>query len=301
MPATKLPPLNAVRVFEAAGRLGAFAAAADELGVTPSAVSHQVAALERHLGVKLFTRNGRRVALSSAGEAYLRQVGDCFDRLGEATARLQSGGAPSGLTVLCAPSFASKWLLPRIGDFTSRHPEWQVRIVATTQRSLAGEADAGIFYGRPDDPGLVAVPIVRERLMPLCSPVLMERGPSLARPADITGHVLIEANNRRVWRNWLDMHGVGEGDVRTMLSVERSLFAIDAAVRGLGVILESDFLAAEELADGRLVAPFADIEDAQAEEAYFLCARRTARDAPPVRAFTEWVRRETGLAGRTRA
>lgn len=296
MPRHKLPPLNAIRVFESAGRLGTFAAAADELGVTPSAVSHQVAALEQHLGLKLFTRTGRRIALNGAGEAYLRQVGACFDRLGDATARLRSGGAPTALTVICAPSFASKWLLPRIGDFASGHPQWQVRIVASTQRSLAGEADAGIFYGAPDDPGLVTVPIVRERLVVLCNPSLLERGPPLEQPGDITGHVLIEANNRRVWRNWLDMHGIGEGDVRTMMSVERSLFAIDAAVRGLGIILESDFLAADELADGRLVAPFADIENMQAEEAYFLCVRAAARDAPPVKAFTDWVRRETGLA-----
>jgi len=297
MPRNALPPLTAVRAFEAAGRLGAFAAAAAEMGVTPSAVSHQVAALERHLGLKLFTRNGRRIALNRAGETYLRQVGDCLDRLGTATASLRDGSAQAALTVLCAPSFASKWLLPRIDTFTSAHPEWQVRIVASTARTLASEADVGIFYGEPDDPGLVTVPVVRERLVVLCSPSLLQRGPPLARPGDIARHVLIEANNRRDWRNWLDMHGLGAGDIRTMMSVERSLFAIDAAVRGLGIILESDFLAAEEIADGRLVAPFGDSENAKLEEAYFLATRGTAQDRPPVIAFGDWMRRETGLAG----
>lgn len=295
MPGSKLPPLTAIRAFEAAGRLGTFAAAAGELGVTPSAVSHQVAALERHLGLRLFKRNGRRIALSGAGETYLRQVGDCLDRLGAATASLRDGSAQTALTVLCAPSFASKWLLPRIDTFVAAHPEWQVRIVASTARSLTSDADVGIFYGQPDDPGLATEPIVRERLVVLCSPMLLERGAPLAAPGDITRHVLIEANNRRVWKNWLDMHGLGASDVRTMMSVERSLFAIDAAVRGVGIILESDFLAAEEIADGRLVAPFGDRENANIEDAYFLASRGTAQDGSPVEAFSDWVRRETGL------
>lgn len=302
MPRTTLPPLNAVRAFDAAARLGSFRAAADELRVTPSAVSHQIAKLEDFLGLPLFDRAARRVLLNSAGEVYFRQVDDALKRLASATGNLAPDSANRALTVLAAPSFASKWLIPRIDAFLREHPEWRVRIEATVARQLSSEADIGIFYGRPEGAGLRVMPVVTERLLVLCSPALLEKGPPLRQPSDLAHHVLIEANNRQKWRDWLHLHDMREESIPAIMAVERSSFAIDAAVRGVGVILESDFLAADELAEGKLVMPFVETH-AAAEDAYFLAVREMPRPEPAVEAFMAWVWREiarTRREGRAR-
>lgn len=288
----KLPPLNALRMFEAAARLGGFKAAATELGVTPSAVSHQIAKLEDFLGLALFAREGRRVTLNSAGEVYHRQVDDALKRIAAATATLGTGVAGAALTVLAAPGFASKWLIPRIDAFLRDHPEWRVRIEARVARQLSSDADVGIFYGEPEAGGLTVTPLVAERLLVLCSPHLLERGPPLGQPSDLAGHVLIEANNRHMWRDWLHARGLREESIPATMAVERSSSAIDAAVRGVGVILESDFLAADELAEGRLVVPFAEAHTARPENAYFLAVRDMPRNRPAADAFTAWIGRE---------
>jgi len=292
MPGTELPPLNAVRVFEAAARLGNFKAAAEELNVTPSAISHQVANLETFLGTPLFSRSGRRVKLNTSGETYLRQVDDIFERLAKATQSITSGATDMQLTVLASPSFATKWLLPRIDKFLKQHPDWRVRVEASTNRHLPADTDIGIFYGSPEGAGLTVGPLVTERIMVLCAPHLLETGPPARQPADLADHVLIESNTRQMWHGWLKQRGVKPSKVRRMMSVERSSFAIDAATRGLGVILESDFLAADELAEGKLVALFDENTVTQAEEAYFLATRKTAGHKPAVEAFMTWLEQE---------
>jgi len=283
MPRSTLPPLNAVRAFDAAARLGSFRAAADELRVTPSAISHQIAKLEAFLGLALFHRAGRRVVLNAAGEVYFRQVEDALQRLSGATDNLKRDIGAGALTVLAAPSFASKWLIPRIDAFLHEHPEWRVRIEATVSRQLSSDADLGIFYGVPQDAGLTVTPVVAERLLVLCSPALLEKGPPLGQPADLARHVLIEANNRQKWRDWLHAHDMREESMRAIMAVERSSSAIDAAVRGVGVILESDFLAADELAEGKLVVPFVEPDAAPPEDAYFLAVRERRVPSRPSR------------------
>lgn len=304
MPRTRLPPLNAVRAFEAAARLGSFRAAGDELRVTPSAISHQIAKLEDFLGLALFDRAGRRVFLNAAGEAYFRQVDDALKRLAAATDNLTPDSDDATLIVLAAPSFVSKWLIPRIDAFLREHPEWRVRIEATVARQLSIGADIGIFYGKPEEQGLEVMPVVAERLLVLCSPLLLERGPPLRQPSDLARHVLIEANNRRKWRDWLHARDMREESMPAIMAVERSSSAIDAAVRGVGVILESDFLAADELAEGKLVVPFIETPPARPEDVYFLAVRETPRIKPAVGAFTAWIGREiarTRDEGRARA
>lgn len=296
MPAFNLPPLNALRVFEAAARLGSFKAAAEELCVTPSAVSHQVANLEAVLNVPLFDRAGRRLSLNEAGEAYQRSIHDALSRLSQATQDVASETAMLALTILAAPGFAGKWLMPRIDDFLREHPEWRVRIEATTAQYLPNNADVGIFYGPPAGPGLAVTPIVTERVLVLCSPRLLEQGPQLVRPADLARHVLIESRNRQQWRSWLADHGMENMAIRREMSVGRSVMAIDAAVQGLGIILESDFLAADEIASGRLIAPFGDIEFPPAEDAYFLVTRQGSPHKRPVASFVAWIEREIAAA-----
>jgi len=296
MPAFNLPPLNALRVFESAARLGSFKAAAEELHVTPSAVSHQIANLEAALNVPLFDRAGRRHSLNETGEAYSRAIHDALSRLSRATQEVADNSADMALNILASPSFASIWLMPRIDDFLSEHPEWRVRVEATSAQSLLSDADVGIFYGAPTDAGLDVTPIVSDRILVLCSPKLLEQGPPLARPRDVASHVLIGSRNRQQWRNWLKSHSIDNTSVRREMSVGRSNVAIEAAVQGLGVILESDFLAAGEIADGRLIAPFDDIESPPIEDAYFLVTRHGSPDKRPVAAFVEWIKREVAVA-----
>ncbi|MCG8649417.1 MAG: LysR substrate-binding domain-containing protein, partial [Pirellulales bacterium] len=243
-----LPSLNALRVFEAAARLGSFKAAADELCVTPSAVSHQIANLEASLDVPLFHREGRKLQLNDAGDAYRHRIHDALMQLALATDEVIAGATAPALTVIAAPSFASKWLMPRLDDFLGDRPELRVRVEATTDQRHLGTADVGIFYGVPREPGLIVRPFIAERMLVLCSPALLESGPPLQVPSDLAGHVLIDARNRLRWRNWLAGRGLENLTIRREMAVGRSTMAIEAAVNGLGVILESDFLAAEEIA-----------------------------------------------------
>ena len=285
-----------MRAFEAAARLGSFKAAAEELCVTPSAVSHQVANLEAVLNVSLFDRDGRRLSLNETGEAYQRGIHDALSRLSRATQEVADNSADLALNILASPSFASIWLMPRIDDFLSEHPEWRVRVEATSAQSLLSDADVGIFYGAPTDAGLDVTPIVSDRILVLCSPKLLERGPPLTQPRDVASHVLIGSRNRQQWRNWLRSHSIDNTAVRRELSVGRSNVAIEAALQGLGIILESDFLAAAEIADGRLIAPFENMDTPPAEDAYFLATRHGSQDKRPVAAFVEWIKREIAVA-----
>jgi len=297
MSAFTLPPLNALRVFEAAARLGSFKAAAAELCVTPSAVSHQVAHLESVLKTPLFQRDGRRLALSPAGDAYRRRIHDALSQLAVATEAFVAGGRAPTLTVLAAPSFASKWLMPRLNDFLDAHPALRVRVEAGMDRRQLGAADVGIFYGAPAAARDLAVtPLVAERMLVLCSPALLEKGPPLRTPADLAAHVLIDANNRLRWRRWLADRGVEDMAIRREMSVGRSTMAIEAAVKGLGVILESDFLTAEEIADGRLVEPFGQGDEAPAEDAYYLATHAGIAQDGPAAAFAAWLTRAVAAA-----
>lgn len=295
MTAPHIPPMNALRAFEAAARLGSFKAAADELNVTPSAVSHQIANLEASLRVSLFHRNGRHLSLSEPGERYWRQVRDALSRLAAATEAIADAAGPHVLTVVAAPSLAGKWLMPRLDGFLRAHPDLRVRVEASADRRRLGDADAGIFYGPPAEPGLIVTPIITERMAVLCSPTLLRDGPPLEKPEDLAGHVLIHARNRVPWRDWLAARGLEDLPVRRELAVERSSLGIDAAIRGVGVILESDFLTADELRDGRLVEPFAGDHRTPPEPAYFLATRGTPAGA--LADFANWLTSEIGGSG----
>ncbi len=291
-----LPPLNALRVFEAAARLGSFKAAAAELNVTPSAVSHQIGNLEAHLDAALFERHGRRVVATPAGEAYRHRVREALEQLSAATEDVTARREEPALEIVAAPSFASKWLMPRIDEFLRAQPKLRVRVEATGDRHLPAGADVGIMYGAPSSPNLSVKPLIAERVLVLCSPKLLEAGPPLRKPADLEAHVLIESRNRQQWRNWLASHGFGDMVIRREVSFGRSSTAIDAALDGFGVILESDFLTAEELSSGRLVEPLGLRETVSAEDAYFLVTHRDAPTPKSVSAFVAWVEGELRYA-----
>lgn len=293
---SRLPAMNALKAFEAAARLGSFKAAADELCVTPSAVSHQVANLEDLIGAPLFRRRGRRLTLNAAGETYCRTVGEALNAIARATEAAADKSTDRVLTIAAAPSLAAKWLMPRLDGFVHRHPDLRIRVETATERRQLGDADAGIFYGPPTEKGLTVRPLIHERMTVLCSPALLADGPPLRAPADLAGHVLIHARNRVPWRDWLTSQGLADLAVRRELSVERSTMAIDAALRGTGVILESDFLCADEMRDGRLVEPFAADCRTPAEPAYYLATRGAPGTDPRLALFIGWIEDVVGGA-----
>jgi LysR family glycine cleavage system transcriptional activator len=188
-----LPPLNAVRAFEAAARLGGFNAAGAELNVSANAVGRLVKILEESLGIPLFRRLPRGVVVTEAGGRYLGRVGTLLDQLDEATADLQGLETSRVLTVSAMPSMVSRWLIPRLGRLTEQHPELDVRIVATVARTdfARAEIDVAIRIGRGSYEGLRSELLMREDFYPVCSPELLSRGPPLREPADLANHVLL--------------------------------------------------------------------------------------------------------------
>src|SRR6266542_2996907 len=223
----RLPPLNALKAFEAAARHESFTRAAEELCVTQGAVSHQVKALEAELGLKLFNRERQRLVITEAGRAYLVVVRDAFDRIGDGTERLlqrQSGGA---LTVSTSPNFAAKWLVHRLGRFAEAHPE----------------IDLAIRHGDGTTAGLHVTRLCTEELFPVCSPKLLNGRKALRTPADLGRFTLLHVSDRQGWRQWLDFAGVNGVDPSRGPVLNQASMAIDAAVDGQGIALARTALA----------------------------------------------------------
>jgi LysR family glycine cleavage system transcriptional activator len=189
----RLPPLNAVRAFEAAARHLSFTRAADELNVTQAAVSHQVKGLEDRLGVQLFRRLNRGLLLTDAGGLYMRELEDILDRLEQATERLRSSEAAGLLTVSTGTSFAAKWLVPRLRRFRDRRPDIDVRIDADDALTdfRRDNVDIAIRYGRGVYPGLSSTPLLQDIVFPVCSPTLIDAAHPLRAPEDLKHHTLL--------------------------------------------------------------------------------------------------------------
>jgi LysR family glycine cleavage system transcriptional activator len=204
--ARPLPPLNALRDFESAARHLSFSRAAEELHVTPAAVSHQIKALEDHLGIRLFHRRNRAVHLTEAGESYLAVVRDAFDRLSAATVRLAEHDRVGQLVIAVLPSFASKWLIPRLPRFRTLAPEIDVTVAASHDMVdlVGGQADLAIRYGRGAWPGLKALRFLAEEVFPVCSPRLLNDGHPIREPDDLAHHLLLhdEPDKRYPYLDW---------------------------------------------------------------------------------------------------
>lgn len=288
------PSLKALSTFEAAARHESFKGAAEELRLTPSAISHQVRQLELHLGVKLFHRHSGGLAITDAGAAYLQMLSPAFAEIDDATKQVMQLEYADQLTIRSAPSFAKKWLLDRLPDFLEQHPDTDVKIIATSELlDFRGKnIDVGIYYGKPDWPGYVIRPLLSERVLPMCSPGFKEHATTLRTPADLPDFTLIHTERNLVtWTMWLAEKKVSVAGELRGVCLDPSELAIEAAVRGVGVVLESDLLAARELADGLLVPA---IEDTVSETAsYYLVYPEDHADVPKVVAFAEWI---AGLA-----
>lgn len=292
--ARRLPPLNAVRAFEAAARHLSFTKAAEELHVTQAAISHQVKALEEYLGLKLFRRLNRALVLTEEGQTYLPPVKRIFDQLYEATRRLAENEARGKLTVSVLPSLAARWLVPRLGRFREAHPDIDVRVAPATHLVdfVREEVDVGIRYGRGRYPGLRVDRLMTEDIMPVCSPALLTGPKSLKEPRDLKYHTLLHDEGHGEWRTWLLAAGVNDVDATRGTVFMDSSMLIEAAATGQGVALARGALAADDLASGRLVRPF-DV-NIPAEYAYYVVCPEVTADQPKVVAFREWLLKEAG-------
>lgn len=285
-----LPPLKALQFFEAAGRHLSFTRAAHELHVTQAAVSHQIKNLEGRLGVQLFRRLNRRLLLTEEGQIYLPAVREALRHIGHATEQLLAMHKTGVLTVSVLPSFASKWLVPRLHKFRERYPDVDVRVSAFEWLVDFGrdEVDLAIRYGRGKWPGLRADPLLTEDVFPVCSPALLEGRHPLRLPRDLRHHTLLHDDfSREDWRIWLTAAGVDDVEPGRGLSFSHTSIMLEAAESGQGVALGRTPLVADDLARGRLVKPF-DIS-LPADYAYYVVCPVEAAERPKIVAFREWL------------
>ncbi|MGY6272209.1 transcriptional regulator GcvA [Achromobacter denitrificans] len=289
----RLPPLGALRAFEAAARHLSFTRAASELCVTQAAISHQVRHLEDWLGEPLFTRRGHTLALTRKGGSYLAELSPAFDQIAAATGRVRNAGdGPLRITVL--PSFASRWLLPRLPAFRARHPGVDLRVTSALETwSGDGAFDAGIRSGLGRWPGLKADLLARESLSPVCCPALAEGPPLLAEPADLAAVPLLHDQPRAAWEQWCRYANVSL-DLSRGPVFNDSALALQAAVDGQGVALGRLTLAGDDLRKGRLVRLF---ELALPNDySYWIVYPRTATQRPDFAAFRGWLLEEARQA-----
>lgn len=285
-------PLSILRAFEAAGRTGSFRAAAEELHLSPSAVSHAIRKLNQTLGTELFHRDGRAVRLSPDGEALMRHVGRAFEELRRGMEVVSTRGTRL-LRLHSAPSFAAQWLTPRLSKFLAGHPGIEIRLAAGTDytRFIADEFDADIVYGLPRQDGLVVLPLGEETVTPLCTPQLARR---IRRPEDLLQEVLIESDNKQVrWSAWFGANGLTAPPPHGT-RFDRSFLAIAAAADGLGVALESTRLAERELKSRRLVQPLRRRAADVRYVGHYLVFPRARRQRQALRLFTQWLAVELG-------
>jgi LysR family transcriptional regulator, glycine cleavage system transcriptional activator len=294
----RLPPLGALRAFEAAARLMSFSKAADELNVTPAAISHQIHALELDLGVALFRRRNRSVALTDSARVLLPGLSEAFGQIRASVRRLRAHNDSGTLTVTASPSFAAKWLVLRLHRFQERCPDIDVRISATDEvvDLMNGGFDMGIRYGAGRYPGLEVELLLKNEVFPACSPRLLETGPPLRVPDDLRHHALIHDQTVErdplvpTWSMWLKAAGVRGVPAAPGLSFSAGHLALDAAIAGRGIVLALSTIAAADLAAGRLVRLFSlALPDLFA---YYIATAPSALDRPKVRLFHDWLRQE---------
>ncbi len=294
----RLPPLNALRAFEAAGRHLSFTKAAEELHVTPAAVSQQVRGLEDQLGISLFRRLTRALLLTDAGQAALPLLGEGFERLAAATEQMRNHEAGAPLTVSAAPSFAAKWLVQRLHRFQERHPEIAIRIDATNNIADFGRdnVDVAIRFGLGNYPGFRADRLMDEEMCVVCGPRLLNGPQPLRLPTDLIRHTLVHVDwgpqeePQPDWEMWLRAAGIEGVDTTKGPVFTSEIMASQAAIDGHGVALVNRSIAEQDIADGRLIQPFA--LTLKTNFAIFLvCPERTA-ETPKIAAFRDWLLEE---------
>ena len=288
-----LPPLNALRAFEAAGRLGSFKEAAAELHVTPGAVSQHVRLLEEWLGASLFERHNRRVALTAAAKAYLEEIGPLFEQLSQATARYGMLRTVSRTLSTNAPAtFTLRWLVPRLAKFRAEHPDVDVKVETSNEplESLKDDYDV-IIRGGPDTfYGYSTRPFLSEERLPVCSPTLSQRVP-LRTPRDLREHTLLHTSSLpRLWPDWLASAQIPELRPAAALTFDHFYLTLQAAIDGIGIAMGPTALVADDLAAGRLVAPFASPRLPSRSYCSYVADEKSGDEL--VALFRSWLERE---------
>ena len=304
--------MNALRVFEAAARHLSFAAAAAELHVTPAAVSHQIKGLEEYLGLKVFRRLARGLELTRAGQVLLPRLREGFERLADALEDLRALEEAGTLSVSAAPSFATRWLAPRLHRFVGAHPDLDVRITASTRLidpkkgelasgdDLSGspmeDADIAVRFGTGEYPGFRVDKLMSVAVTPMCSPQLAAGEHPLRAPEDLRHHVLIHDNvsfddGGPLWDAWLAAAGVEGVDTSRGLRFNHAMLALEAAADGMGVALGMPVLAGSDLAAGRLIAPLD--RSLPLKFAYYVVSGEDTAERSDVVAFRNWLLEET--------
>lgn len=284
-----LPPISALNSFVAAARYGSFSRAGEQIGLTQSAISRQIALLEDWLQTGLFDRHGRRVVLNSAGHAYLDQVRPALDRIREATEQVVNRTGGRELNIATLPSFGMRWLAPRLPDLTARFPDLMVNFATRSfSFDLRGEGfDAAIHFGQPDWPDASHLSLFHEQVVAVCSPDWLAANP-LEGPEDLMGKpLLFQASRRSAWSRWFASQGLK--DIPTLKGplFEQFLMLAQAAASGAGAALIPRFLIEPELAQGTLVIPFDHM--LKSEDAYYLVRRADWQSNAAMLKFSEWI------------
>lgn len=295
----RFPPLNALRAFEAAARRLSFTKAAEELNVTPGAISQQIRQLEEFAGTPLFKRTGRSVLLTDAAQACLPLVHEAFEKIGEAGRQMRQPARRGRVMVSCAPSFAAKWLAPRLEGFHQAHPGIEAWVSADMQLTdfNTADADIAIRYGTGSYEGLKSEKLLDETVLPVCSPQLLKGPDAIRRPQDLSQHTLIHDESPENdpscpdWTTWLAARGISGVDATRGPRFNQAVLVIEAATNGRGVALAKRAIAQAELDAGRLIAPFADGSTA-IDFSYWVVWPKGRHLSPDVRAFTGWVKAE---------
>jgi LysR family glycine cleavage system transcriptional activator len=314
----RLPPLNALRVFEAAARHLSFKEAANELHITQAAVSHQVKSLEEYLGVDLFRRSGRGVQLTEAARACLPKLREGFDALAAAVELIRERGGEAELVITAPPVFTARWLMPRLADFSQREPKIELRVFASSKMVDAGALDSTALIGDLDlrtessevqihlgaghYPGHRADRLFGVAMAAVASPALVKNEPGMKTPADLAHHTLLHDDAMEIvaggnaWQKWLEAAGVAERvEASRGPRFSSNILSLEAASQKLGVALALRPLVDADLASGRLCAPF-DIE-VKAQSAYYLVCPEVIADRPAVAAFRKWLLAQAANSG----
>lgn len=297
----RVPPLNALKAFEAAARRLNITRAAEELSVTPGAISQQIRILEQHAGAPLFHREGRHIALTDLGAELYPLLHDGFDYLKRAGDLIYRPERRHTLAVSVPPSFAARWLAPRLARFSAAHPDVEVWMSADMRVTDVGggRVDLAVRYGRGGYAGVNAERLLSADVIPVCGPALMKGRHPLRRPADLAHHVLIHLRAsgfeepRPDWASWLAARGLDQIDAASGPRFDQTALCLEAAAHGQGVALAPHAFVAEDLKTGRLVAPFADGALAT-PLAYHVLTRRSGASAP-AKAFARWMHEEARL------
>lgn len=285
---TQLPPLTALRCFEAAARRESYSLAAEELFLTPSAVSHQVRALENIVGNRLFIRVGRKMLLTDMGAAYYEKIRGAFKEIISATQAVSESQAGSTLRINVLPHFASVWLMPRLERFMQSNKSCELQIFTNRQPIIFSESnvDCDIRYGHGRWPNLCSDLLVRDVVTPLCSPNLAKRA-GFKKASDVAKQTLIYGNKRTNWDIWGAQFQVPAVANAKKLPCDRSNIALDAAIAGLGIALESLFLAHEAVARRQLVAPFP--QNSISVDGYYLVYPKKHGELDRFKRFRSWI------------